>query len=91
MTRDRAGGADGLGEELHSAWSVLAEICKGEMSLAADFEERLRAFADRWQYSEDQLEKLLEDVHANPCRWTQRVASIERLELEFAKLKRPDA
>lgn len=52
-------------------------------SLSCEFERRIRAMAERWQYEDAELTEVLTRARRDPAGWTRAVALDERREQEF--------
>jgi hypothetical protein len=72
---------------------ALANRLIAYQSLSADLEGRIRAMAERWSYSADDLAESLQLARANPIAWARAVERDEQREQEFRErgLLRVDA
>jgi hypothetical protein len=64
------------------------------LTLSPEFEQRIRAMAQRWQYSPEELADVLERAQRDPAGWTRAVELDERREEAFRQcgaLPRADA
>lgn len=70
------------------------EIIAALSALPAGLEQRIRAMAQRWQYSPEELADVLERAQRDPAGWMRAIELDERREEEFRQrgaLPRADA